>query len=153
MTKYEYNMIENPGPLAELKNEPQKNIFGGRYNMEVLEEDRIMYRAGSADNPYGRWFVEHPPKSVASVRIDTAVKLNWVDPKTGFWTGSSNIDNVYAIKIPKGTTIFTGLVGMQGGSYVGGNEIMQTLLMVKGHSIMGRQYKDIIHIVCQSIHS
>ena len=28
----------------------------GRYNMEVLQEDRIMYRAGNVQNPYGRWF-------------------------------------------------------------------------------------------------
>lgn len=36
-------MIENPGPLAEIPNQPAKNFYGGRYNMEVLQEDRIMY--------------------------------------------------------------------------------------------------------------
>ena len=41
-------MIENPGPLAEMPNQPAKNFYGGRYNMEVLQEDRIMYRAGNA---------------------------------------------------------------------------------------------------------
>lgn len=39
--------------------------------MEVLQEDRIMYRAGNAQNQYGRWFTSEP---------------------------SSYIDNVYAIK-------------------------------------------------------
>lgn len=67
-------MIENPGPLAEMPNQPAKNFYGGRYNMEVLQEDRIMYRAGNAQNPYGRWFTSEP---------------------------SSYIDNVYAIKIPR----------------------------------------------------
>lgn len=33
---YEYNMIENPGPLAEMDNNPAQNFFGGRYNSEVL---------------------------------------------------------------------------------------------------------------------
>ena len=56
IANYQYNMIENPGPLAEMPNQPAKNFYGGRYNMEVLQEDRIMYRAGNVQNPYGRWF-------------------------------------------------------------------------------------------------
>jgi len=48
IANYQYNMIENPGPLAEIPNQPAKNFYGGRYNMEVLQEDRIMYRAGNA---------------------------------------------------------------------------------------------------------
>ena len=101
IANYQYNMIENPGPLAEMPNQPAKNFYGGRYNMEVLQEDRIMYRAGNAQNPYGRWFTSEP---------------------------SSYIDNVYAIKIPKGTTIYTGPVGPQGGVYVGGCNVMQTYI-------------------------
>ena len=62
--------------------------------MEVLQEDRIMYRAGNAQNPYGRWFTSEPPASVANVRIDTAVKTHWIDPKTGAYEASSYIDNV-----------------------------------------------------------
>lgn len=85
-----------------------------QYNMEILQEDRIMYRAGNAQNPYGRWFTSEPPASVAKVRIDTAVKPYWIDTKTGVQTGSSYVENVYAIKIPKGTTIYTGPVGPQG---------------------------------------
>lgn len=38
------------------------------------------------------------------------------------------MDNVYAIKIPKGTTIYTGPVGPQGGVYVGGCNVMQTYI-------------------------
>lgn len=101
IANYQYNMIENPGPLAEMPNQPAKNFYGGRYNMEVLQEDRIMYWAGNAQNPYGRWFTSEP---------------------------SSYIDNVYAIKIPNGTTIYTGPVGPQGGVYVGGCNVMQTYI-------------------------
>ena len=125
---YTYHMIENPGPLAEMPNQPAKNFYGGRYNMEVLQEDRILYRAGNSENPYGRWFTSEPPASVANVRIDTAVKPHWINPKTGAWEASSYIDNVYAIKIPKGTTIYTGPVGPQGGTCVGGYNIMQTYI-------------------------
>ena len=128
IANYQYNMIENPGPLAEMPNQPAKNFYGGRYNMEVLQEDRIMYRAGNAQNPYGRWFTSEPPASVANVRIDTAVKTHWIDPKTGAYEASSYIDNVYAIKVPKGTTIYTGPVGPQGGVYVGGYNVMQTYI-------------------------
>lgn len=128
IANYQYNMIENPGPLAEMPNQPAKNFYGGRYNMEVLQEDRIMYRAGNTQNPYGRWFTSEPPASVANVRIDTAVKTHWIDPKTGAYEASSYIDNVYAIKVPKGTTIYTGPVGPQGGVYVGGYNVMQTYI-------------------------
>ena len=128
IASYQYNMIENPGPLAEMPNQPSKNFYGGRYNMEVLQEDRIMYRAGNAQNPYGKWFTSEPPVSVANVRIDTAVKPHWIDLKTGVYEASSYIDNVYAIKVPKGTTIYTGPVGTQGGVYVGGYNVMQTYI-------------------------
>ena len=128
IANYQYNMIENPGPLAEMPNQPAKNFYGGRYNMEVLQEDRIMYRAGNAQNPYGRWYTSEPPASVANVRIDTAVKIHWIDPKTGAYEASSYIDNVYAIKVPKGTTIYTEPVGPQGGVYVGGYNVMQTYI-------------------------
>ena len=128
IANYQYNMIENPGPLAEMPNQPAKNFYGGRYNMEVLQEDRIMYRAGNAQNPYGRWFTSEPPASVTNVRIDAAVKTHWIDPKTGAYEASSYIDNVYAIKVPKGTTIYTGPVGPQGGVYVGEYNVMQTYM-------------------------
>ncbi len=128
IANYQYNMIENPGPLAEMTNQPAKNFYGGRYNVEVLQEDKIMYRAGNANNPYGRWFTSEPPASVASVRIDTAVKPHWIDPKTGAWKASSYIDNVYAIKIPKETTAYTGSVGPQGSAYMGGYNVMQTYI-------------------------
>ncbi len=128
IANYQYNMIENPGPLAEMPNQPAKNFYGGRYNMEVLQEDRIMYRAGNAQNPYGRWFTSEPPAFVVNVRIDTAVKTHWIDPKTGMYEASSYIDNVYAIKVPKGTTVYTGPVGPQGGVYMGGYDVMQTYI-------------------------
>lgn len=44
------------------------------------------------------------------MRIDTAVKPQRIDPVTGKLTGKSVVDTVYAIKIPKGTKVYTGPV-------------------------------------------
>ena len=40
-------------------------------------------------------------------------------------TGESVLETTYAIKIPKGTTIYTGPVGGQGGIYCGGPDKFQ----------------------------
>lgn len=128
IAKYQYNMIENPGPLVDIADNPAKNFYGGRYNVEVLTENRIYYRAGNSTNPLGQYFVAEPPLSVAQVRIDTAVKSQWIDPSTGVLTGESIIDTAYAIKVPKGTIVYTGPVGPQGGIYCGGYDIMQTFI-------------------------
>ena len=128
IAKYQYNMIENPEPLADIADNPAKNFYGGRYNVEVLTEDRIYYRGGNSQNPLGQWFTTEAPESVAKVRIDTAVKPQWIDPATGELLGESTVDTVYTIKIPKGTTVYTGPVGPQGGVYCGGYDIMQTYI-------------------------
>lgn len=77
IANYQYNMIENPGPLAEMPNQPAKNFYGGRYNMEVLQEDRIMYRAGNAQNPYGRWF-KHTVYNVDKSQVIGLIHEAWV---------------------------------------------------------------------------
>ncbi|MGT2883511.1 T7SS effector LXG polymorphic toxin [Streptococcus ferus] len=116
---YEFNGTTHPGPLAELPSTPNRNFYGGRYNSHVLTEDTIFYRAGSADNPMGQWFTIEAPTSRTQVRIDTAVKDIWTNPD-GSYSGQSPIDKVYKIKMPKGTTIYDGPVGSQGGIYQGG---------------------------------
>lgn len=111
-----------------MRGSPAANFYSGSYNATVLERDTVFYRAGSADKELGQWFTTTPPSSVAQVRIDTAVKPQWIDPLTGQITGSSPIDTVFAIKIPAGTTIYQGPVGYQGGIYVGGPGIIQTFI-------------------------
>lgn len=107
-----------PGPLVEVADNPAKNFYGGRYNVNVLEEDTIFYRAGQSGKPLGQWFTSEAPESVAKVRIDTAVKPQWINQTTGELTGTSIVDTAYAIKIPKGTITYTGPVGPQGGEYI-----------------------------------
>jgi hypothetical protein len=128
ITEYEYNIIENPGPLAEMKNVPINNFYGGRYNVKVLDKDTIYYRAGDSSNPLGQWFTTDPVGSIVKVRIDLAVKEQWINPKTGVLTGKSIINTNYAIKIPRGTTVYEGPVGFQGSSYQGGRYINQTFI-------------------------
>ena len=125
---YEYNAVENPGPLAEMRGTPASNFAGGKYNASVLGEDTIFYRAGTADKPLGQWFTRAPPQSVAQVRIDSAVRPQWIDPSTGSLTGTSPIDTVHAINIPAGTTVYEGPVGYQGGPYLGGQDVNQTFI-------------------------
>lgn len=122
---YKYNMIENPGSLAEGGSDsPASNFFGGRYNEKVLTEDTVYFRAGNSDMPYGSWFTNDPPLSEAQVRIDCAVRNQWID-KNGSLTAYSDIDTAYEIKIPKGTTVYEGPVAPQGGVYLGGPDRIQ----------------------------
>lgn len=128
ISNYQYNMIENPGPLVEAADNPAKNFYGGRYNVNVLEEDTIFYRVGQSGKPLGQWFTSEAPESVAKVRIDTAVKPQWINQTTGELTGTSIVDTAYAIKIPKGTITYTGPIGPQGGVYCGGYDKLQTFI-------------------------
>ena len=117
-TKFTYNAVENPGPLAEKilgSTPPAANFYAVRYNAIVLEKDLILYRAGNSEKALGQWFTRTPPSSVAQVRIDLAVRPQWIDAETGVLTAKSHIDTLYAIKIPKGTVIYEGPVGNQGG--------------------------------------
>ncbi|MGT2973203.1 T7SS effector LXG polymorphic toxin [Streptococcus azizii] len=124
---YEFNGTTNPGPLADISSRPNRNFYGGRYSMKKLDSDTVLYRAGSGNNPMGQWFTTEPPISRAQVRIDTAVKDIWKTPN-GVFTGQSPIDKVYEIKIPKGTIIYDGPVGSQGGIYQGGLDRRQIFI-------------------------
>ena len=135
-------MIENPGPLADMPDYPIKNFYGGKYNKTVLSEDTIFYRAGQEGTPLGQWFTTAPAESVVKVRIDLAVKPQWIDPITGNLTGTSIINTNYSIKIPAGTAVYYGPVGYQGGVYLGGDSIIQTFIpkpwLIDGVEVIGQ---------------
>ena len=120
--EYRYNMVENPGPLVDIDANAAGTFRSGKYNVNVLEENTVYYRAGDSKSPLGQYFTTEPPSSVADVRINSAVKPQWIDPKTGALTGTSTIDTVYGIEIPKGTITYSGPAGYQGGIYLGGKE-------------------------------
>ncbi|MGF7046926.1 hypothetical protein J2T13_001428 [Paenibacillus sp. DS2015] len=120
--KYTYNMVENPGPLAEINPGAGATFRSGMYNIEILQQDTILYRVGKAGgekNALGQYFTWNPITRIEG-RIDMAIKPQWIDPNTGKLTGSSPLDSVYAIKIPQGTTIYEGPAANQGSIYTGG---------------------------------
>ncbi|EPN58093.1 hypothetical protein A244_10890, partial [Pseudomonas syringae pv. actinidiae ICMP 18807] len=138
----EYDMISNPGPLADLEGNPAANFSGGKYRAIELSEDVILYRGGDINGKaLGRWFTLDAPTSVAQVRIDTAVKPQWIDPATNVLTGTSPVNAVYTVKIPAGTVVYEGAVGNQGGLYMGGADIKQIFVqdpwMIPGVEVIG----------------
>jgi len=139
--RFAYNAVESPGPLANLPGNPAANFASGKYNSRVLADDLVLYRAGEAGTPLGQWFTREPAASRAQVRIDLAVKPQWIDPKTGVLTGSSNLDTVFAVKIPCGTRIYEGPVGYQSGIYLGGTSTGQIFVeapwKIKGVEVVG----------------
>ena len=100
----------------KLDDDKAATFMGGKYSARVLKEDIILYRAGEAGKPLGQFFSKDPPKGVLQTRIDKAVLPVWPGG------AKSVIDTGYAIKIPKGTTVYTGKVAPQGGIYLGGTQ-------------------------------
>ncbi len=120
--EYSYNMIENPGPLPEINETAANSFASGKYNVKILEEDTVFFRAGNSDNPVGQYYTRDIPESVIKVRIESAVKPQWIDRDTGHLTGTSELTDIYATKFPKGTVYYEGPTGSQGGVYIGGKE-------------------------------
>ena len=120
--EYSYNMIENPGPLPEINETAAKSFASGKYNVKILEEDTVFFRAGNSDSPLGQYYTRDIPESVIKVRIESAVKPQWIDRDTGVLTGTSELTDIYATKFPKGTVYYEGPTGSQGGVYIGGKE-------------------------------
>ena len=124
VNKYEYNATTNPGPLAEGKDPPINNFYGGMYN-DASNESGIFVRMGDKINPYGSWYTKVSKNSEAQARVDLAIKKWWVKPNgeikiRGFETEKSILDTIYYIKFPEGIPKYKGPVGYQGGSFLGG---------------------------------
>ncbi|WP_181416042.1 RHS repeat domain-containing protein, partial [Gilliamella apicola] len=144
--KYEYDMINNPGPLAEIKGVkvediekvdlqtmvdlPAANFAGGKYNINVLKSKRIFYRVGKAgggDNAWGQWFTSSPTQSIALARLDLAIKKRWYK-LNGELDGISEVQSLYVVEIPEGIVTFEGPIGYQGGFYLGNPNIEQIFI-------------------------
>ncbi|HTR54442.1 MAG TPA: hypothetical protein VMJ10_27305 [Kofleriaceae bacterium] len=132
--EYQYDAMR-PGPLSDRSVYDPKGIgnplpasgfYGGKYDEIVLVDDLTLYRVGNGARSWGNWFTDQPLEGEAQYRIDVAVKRVWDDPKTGTMpTGSlreqKDLDFwSYTILIPKGTKVYVGQVGSQGGVHMGG---------------------------------
>ena len=103
----------NPGSLSD---DLAGTFSGGRYREVILDADTLLYRAGTAGKPYGQFFDLTPPQGILQTRIDKAVLPRWPSGAT------SPIDSAFGLRIPKGTKVYVGEVGSQGGVYVGGTQ-------------------------------
>ena len=124
VNKYEYNATTNPGPLAEGKNPPINNFYGGMYN-DASNESGIFVRMGDKIKPYGSWYTKVSKNSEVEARVDLAIKKWWVDSNgeikiRGFETNKSILDTMYYIEFPEGIPKYKGSVGYQGGPFLGG---------------------------------
>ena len=124
VNKYEYNATTNPGLLAESKNLPINNFYGGMYN-DASNESGMFVRMGDETYPYGSWYTKVPKNSEAQARIDLAIKKWWVDSNgeikiRGLEAEKSILDTMYYIEFPEGIPKYKGPVGYQGGPFLGG---------------------------------
>ena len=120
---YKFSMIGDNGPLAKMPGNPAETFAGGHYNIRTTTETEVAYRGGAAGggkNAYGRSFSFEPSTSRAQIRIELAVKPEWIDPVTGELQASSPVESLYALEVPPGTTVYEGPTANQGGIYVGG---------------------------------
>lgn len=113
---YKYDMVNDPGPLPESAAE---NFAGGRYDVEVLEEDLVLFRAGDSEHEWGSYWSDAPPVGELQARIDFAIERSWLDDE-GLPTIHSDINTGRAVLIPRGTTIYRGPVASRGNTLVGG---------------------------------
>lgn len=57
-TRFQYNQVYNPGPLAQLQGNPASSFAGGRYNATTLADDLVLYCGGEVRKPLGNGSLE-----------------------------------------------------------------------------------------------
>ena len=107
-----------PPTLEGMRGNPAANFTDGAYKSRYLSEDTILYRAGKAGTPWGRWWSEDAPISVEQVRNDKAVLPEWPSGD------KSPIDSAFMARFPAGTAVHEGMTapqtGLDGPIYPGG---------------------------------
>ncbi|MBN6716540.1 hypothetical protein JSY17_21320 [Pseudomonas capsici] len=129
ISRGEYSAVK-PGPLAD---ELAETFSGGVYKEVVLQSDTLLYRAGTAERDLGQFFSQEKPSGIIQSRIDKAVLPVWPNG------AQSPIDTSFAVRIPAGTTVYVGKVGVQEGFYIGGTE---QIVVVKPWAIEGVKVLD-----------
>ncbi|VAW60251.1 Rhs-family protein [hydrothermal vent metagenome] len=114
-----------PGPLPDSVAE---TFSGGRYDEIVVKNPITLYRAwhpGQSREFGGFWSLEKPTGSL-STRIDSALLPEWGEIRGTHYRNQAT--QFTKVKVPAGTTIYSGKVGSQGGAWVGGG----SQVLVKG---------------------
>ncbi len=128
-----------PGPLPE---NPRSTFWNGKYTEGVVPPGKSMkiWKAGDGNNPSGSFFSFEPPESQVKVRIDSAVKEVWVDPKTGTYRGNSVLNSVISVELNPGDKFFYGPIGNQGGVHLGGMDRIQ-IYVPDANNVLKGKYK------------
>ncbi|MFK5634233.1 hypothetical protein [Ornithinimicrobium sp. LYQ103] len=101
-------------PASTLADEIAATFRGSRSRALVLTADTVFYRAGTRGRPFGQFLSTDKPVSVMQTRIDKAIPVVWSNGTP------APLDTGFAIRIPRGTVVYSGDVASQGGIYVGG---------------------------------
>jgi len=104
--------LNGPGPLGE----SVANTFrGGSYTESALAEDTTLYRVYGGNSPQvGPYWTRTPPAGPLQSTIDSALDPAW----------GNTAQNVVAIRVPSGTTIYEGFAAPQGGLVGGGSQVV-----------------------------
>jgi RHS repeat-associated protein len=118
----------NPGPISD---DLAATFSGGRYREVVLDADTVLYRAGDGSKPLGQFFDLILPQGITQARIDKAILARWPGG------GTSPINSVIGVRIPKDTKIYVGEVSSQGGIYLGGTQqiVIPTVWKIPGVTV------------------
>lgn len=121
----------NPGSLTR---RPTLSFLGQRYSSFKLDEDLVVYRAGSGNRSLGEYFSLDKPGSELQLRIDKAVRPSWPEG------GKSIVDTAYQVKIPKGTIVHVGEVAPQGDIFLGGTQqiFVQKPWLIPGVEVLNK---------------
>jgi RHS repeat-associated protein len=135
----EYSLLDN-GPLSansvtrkEFQDSLAATFSGGRYAEIELLDDLVVHRAwhpGQSREFGAFWSLEEPTGSLKS-RIDSALLPEWGGMRDNPLQ-RQQATRYSTATIPKGTRIYLGEVGSQGGAWVGGG----SQLLVKDTGVM-----------------
>ena len=110
--------LMNSGVGSRLAKKHAETFASGSYTEYALEEDLIVYRVwhprGAAGSPgareFGTFWTTQKPDGSLKARIDAAIQPGWGNPATKYT----------ALRVPRGTRVYSGQAGSQTGPWVGG---------------------------------
>ncbi|MBK9922228.1 MAG: hypothetical protein IPP09_03460 [Elusimicrobia bacterium] len=123
--KWQFDAM-NAGPLPE---GVAKTFWGGKYSEGVVPPGMQLklWKGGTAANPGGSFYSFEVPKSRSLVRIDSAVKAQWVDNR-GVLLAESPVDSAISLTLKPGEKFYFGPTSNQSGVYMGGIDRIQVFV-------------------------
>lgn len=105
-----YDATNGPGPLGQ---KVAETFRGGSYTQEVLRQETTYYRAyGGSAGQVGSYWTTVRPSGPLQTTLDSALNPAW----------GNTAQNVATIRVPAGTTVYTGAAAPQ--SLAGGGQLL-----------------------------